>query len=359
MGDHHDVLQDLREPTRSLRKAIPDDLVGLRRPPHRGDGRRRGARPPEGGHRPGPLGGQALRRLHRRPRPVRGQGRGHPWRGGRATGRGPPHGRRRRRRSTPPGPGRRSSSSTPSRSPAGRCSHDRPHRLVRRSDPSRHPAVGGKGANLGELTGPASRSRPGSSSPPRLPRSDGRRRCARPTCGRGSPRPARRRRSRPPWRSPPPSCRPWSREAGVPDSAARRGPGRLPPPRRRRPRRRALLGDGRGHRRHLVRRHARDVHQRRRRRRRARPDRRLLGVAVRRAGGRLPGRLRADRGAGDRGRRAADGRLRAGRRDVHRRPGDRRPRPPRDRGRVRARRGRGRRPGRARHLRRWRRTGPG
>ena len=29
MGDHHDVLQDLREPTRSLRKAILDAWSGF------------------------------------------------------------------------------------------------------------------------------------------------------------------------------------------------------------------------------------------------------------------------------------------------------------------------------------------
>jgi len=29
MGHHHDVLQDLREPTRSLRKAIPDTWSGF------------------------------------------------------------------------------------------------------------------------------------------------------------------------------------------------------------------------------------------------------------------------------------------------------------------------------------------
>ena len=51
--------------------------------------------------------------------------------------------------------------------------------------------------------------------------------------------------------------------------------------------------------------------------------------------------------------------LGAGRRDVHRRPVDRRPRPDRDRGRLRAGRGRRRRAGRARHLRAWRRTARG
>ena len=60
----------------------------------------------------------------------------------------------------------------------------------------------------------------------------------------------------------------------------------------------------------------------------------------------------AHRRAGDRRRRAADGRppTRSGR-DVHRRPGHRRPRHARHRGGLRPRRGGRRRPGRARHLR--------
>ena len=150
------------------------------------------------------------------------------------------------------------------------------------------------------------------------------------------------------------------RKAGVPHDVARARPRRLPPAGRRRAGRRPLVGDGRGHGRHLVRRHARDVHQRGRRRRGPRAARRLLGLAVRRAGARLPGQPGPHRGAGDRGGRAADGRLRAGRGACS--PPTRRPATA-DRivieARLRAGRGRGRRAGRARHLRASPRTARG
>ena len=58
-------------------------------------------------------------------------------------------------------------------------------------------------------------------------------------------------------------------------------------------RRRAVVGHRGGHRGHLVRRDERDVHQRRRRRGARRRGRRLLGVALRRAGDRLPRHRRA------------------------------------------------------------------
>ena len=52
------------------------------------------------------------------------------------------------------------------------------------------------------------------------------------------------------------------RKAGVPDAAATGDPRRLPRDRRRR-RRRPVLGHGRGHRRYVVRRDERDLHERR------------------------------------------------------------------------------------------------
>ena len=140
----------------------------------------------------------------------------------------------------------------------------------------------------------------------------------------------------------PSGCRRWCARR-----ASRRGGGRrarrLPPAGRGRAGRRALVGHGRGRRRHLVRRDARDLHQRGRRRRAAGTARRLLGLAVRRAGHRLPGQPGLTEEPAHRSRRPADGGLRAGGRALHRRPVDRRPRPDRDRRRLRAGRGRGRR----------------
>ena len=104
-----------------------------------------------------------------------------------------------------------------------------------------------------------------------------------------------------------------------------------------------------------------DVHQRRGERRAAATRvvdcwASLFGERV----ARVPAGAGHHRRAGDRGRRAADGRLRAHRRDVHRRP--RRPATATqivDRGRVRSRRGRRRRPGRARHVHACARTARG
>lgn len=120
----------------------------------------------------------------------------------------------------------------------------------------------------------------------------------------------------------------------------------------RRPRRsrRALVGDRRGHRRHVVRRHERDVHQCGGRRCADRPDRRLLGVRLRPAGRRLPGPPRCPRRARDRRVRPADGRQRAVGCGVHRRPGHRRSLARGDRGRVRLGRGGRQRRRATRHL---------
>ena len=112
----------------------------------------------------------------------------------------------------------------------------------------------------------------------------------------------------------------------------------------------ALVGDVGGHREHVVRRHARDVHPRRRRGGAVRSREGVLGVGLRAARARLPQGAEDDRGAHARGRRPEDGELGAVGRDVHRRSGAQRPLAHRHRGRVRAGRGRGRRPGRARHL---------
>ena len=115
---------------------------------------------------------------------------------------------------------------------------------------------------------------------------------------------------------------------------------------------RAVVGHRRGRRGHLVRRHERDVHQRRRRGAGPGPRRRLLGLAVEGPLHLLPRRQGPDRGAGHRRRRAGDGPLGALGRDVHRRSLHWRDGPHRDRGRLRAGRGGRERPGRARHLRR-------
>ena len=158
-----------------------------------------------------------------------------------------------------------------------------------------------------------------------VPRGRGRRRRAR--------RPARARRER----GHEPTSRPLAalaadlrelvHKAGIPDALRRRGARRVSPAGRRRLRRRALVGDRRGLRDDVVRRHERDVHQRARRRR---SSSRASSTAGPRCSARAVLAYRATQGvtgrARDRGRRAAHGRLRPLGRDVHRRPGDRRPR---------------------------------
>src|SRR5690606_3939786 len=75
-----------------------------RAPPGR-DGRRRRADPPEGGGRPGHRRREAVRRLHRLPRPGGRPGGGEARGGGRGAGGGAAHGRRDRERLRAPGLG--------------------------------------------------------------------------------------------------------------------------------------------------------------------------------------------------------------------------------------------------------------
>ena len=139
---------------------------------------------------------------------------------------------------------------------------------------------------------------------------------------------------------------------------ARRDSRRVSPAGRPTPGRGALLGDSRRHCRHFVRGHARELHQRRGDDELCSTGRRLLGIALRRPGRLLPGVASHHLRAGDRCRRAADGRRRPLGGHVRSRPRDRRSRAGRHRGRVRARRGRGRRPGRTGLLRRGQGSAP-
>ena len=131
----------------------PRDVGGVRGAPRRGHGRRRGARPPQGGHGAGHLGRQAMRRLHRLPRQGGRAGRRDLRRGRRAARRRPPDGRRHGQRLRAAGVG-----GVP-RVPGGagtgiarQARHDRPpitwFEDLGRADTA---TVGGKGANLGEL----------------------------------------------------------------------------------------------------------------------------------------------------------------------------------------------------------------
>ena len=219
-------------------------------------------------------------------------------------------------------------------------------------------AVGGKGANLGELT------QAGLPVPPGFViTADAYLDAARAAPAHGVA-----------WRAAgaSPACRPGRASTGCAGEAAGPGAraGRCPPSCARRSSRpttasatgrgspcaRRATGEDAG--RHLVRRHERDLHQRRRRRRAAR-------ARSSTAGPRCTARASSPTGpASDltTSRRIAVvvQRMVASRalgRHVHRRPLDRRPRSHRHRGRVRPGRGRGQRPGRARHLRR-RQGGP-
>ena len=123
--------------------------------------------------------------------------------------------------------------------------------------------AGGKGANLGELTGAGFPVPPGfvvtsSAYLAAIEESGVRRQADRPD-RRGRPRRRRSAGARRPRRR-----RTWSATSAVPAAVERCPRGGLRPARGRRLRRGALVGDVRGRRRHLVRRDERHLHQRRR-----------------------------------------------------------------------------------------------